>query len=89
MTSKAKAIEALEKAKSYKALTGFPIDDDIIEAFESVINYPTLDDAIEVVERLWTEQPYDKAVNEFYHSILTALKGLKEENKSENSNFKW
>lgn len=29
--------KTLEKAKMYKALTGTPIDDDIIEAFESAL----------------------------------------------------
>lgn len=29
--------QVLDKAKNYKALTGTPIDDDIIEAFESAL----------------------------------------------------
>ena len=31
------AKEALEKAKNYKALTGTPIDDDIVEAFAATL----------------------------------------------------
>ena len=62
-----------------KYTTGHSAICEILNDVKTELSQPNLDDAIKVVERLWTEQPYHKAVNEFYHSILTALKGLKGE----------